>query len=445
MQNSQHLVQMSQAEPGVSVKHIEDGDGLPRYKRLRVFVLDEGLPYPLDSGKRIRTWHLLSRLAVRHDLTFFCFDEGDPAAQRFVENQGIRVILGPALGKPTKISLYSKLFANLFSPYPFSVSKHYSRQFHKEILARINSESPDLIHVEWTPYARYLSGISTPKTVIATHNIEAQIWLRRARHSGTPLEKAFFAIQAIKMRAFERRCLSRAHEVTAVSAEDLEWLEKEGITQSGLVENGVDTEYFQPTMGCEVKQEILLLASLDWYPNQDAVRYFVSEIMPRVRAKLPDAKVKIVGRRPPNDLVSQIRSVPGATLFSDVPDVRPFLAQSSAFVVPLRIGGGSRIKILEALAAGKAIVSTPIGAEGLELRSGEHLLVAERPDDFADRVIDVLTQPELRQKLGREGRGLVADRYTWNQMADRLELAWLRADSARPPGQAPRPCGEAAP
>jgi glycosyltransferase involved in cell wall biosynthesis len=412
---------------GEGVAPFKNGSAVGRQRRLRVFVLDEGLPYPLDSGKRIRTWHLLSRLAARHDLTLFCFDEGDPAALRFVEEQGIRVFLAPAIGKTNRISLYAQLFANLFSPYPFSVSKHYSGKFHEQILSRINSESPDLIHVEWTPYARYLSGISTGKTVIAAHNIESQIWIRRARHGRTSLERAFFTLQAVKMRAFERRRLARANGVTAVSREDLKWLEKEGISQSSLVENGVDTEYFQPTIASEVEGEILFLASLDWYPNQDALRFFLDEIMPRVRTKLSNVELRVVGRRPPTELASQIRSLPGASLHPDVADVRPFLARSSAFVVPLRIGGGSRIKILEALAAGKAIVSTRIGAEGLELRSGEHILLADRPDEFADHIIEVLTQPQLRERLGVNGRQLVADRYTWDQMADRLEQAWLFA------------------
>ena len=433
MMNSQDLVRMSRAEVGGSVELLNHDSVVPCRRRLRVFVLDEGLPYPLDSGKRIRTWHLLSRLAPRHDLTLFCFDEGDPDALRFVEKEGIRVFFAPAAGKTTRVLLYAQLLANLFSAYPFTVSKHYSRTFHQQILARINSESPDLVHVEWTPYARYLSGIPTGKTVISTHNIEAQIWFRRARRSSTLLEKAFFSLQAVKMRAFEKRRLSRADEVTAVTIEDLQWLKKAGISKTSLVENGVDTEYFQPTSDSEVQREILFLASLDWYPNQDALRFFLEEIMPRVRTKLPNVQLTIAGRRPPIELVAQIRSLPGASLHSDVPDVRPFLARSSAFVVPLRIGGGSRIKILEALAAGKAVVSTRIGAEGLQLCSGEHLLLADRPDDFADRVIELLTQPELRQRLGANGRRLVSDRYTWNQMADRLEQAWLRAFFAPPP------------
>jgi len=392
-----------------------------------VFVLDEGLPYPLDSGKRIRTWQLLTSLASRHDLTLLCLDENRPEALRAVQNQGIRVLLGPRVREKSGASLYAGLLANLFSPYPYTVTKHFSRTLHAQLLSRIDAENPDLIHVEWTPYARYLSGVAGRKTIITTHNIEAQIWLRRTQHSRTALEKAFFGLQALKMRAFERRRLALADEVTAVSPADLTWLRNEGISRSSLVENGVDTDYFRPNLGTENDRGILFLGSLDWYPNQDALQFFVKEIVPSIGARLPNVELTIVGRRPPSELVSQMAALPATSLCSDVADVRPFLERAGAFVVPLRIGGGSRIKILEALAAGKAVISTRVGAEGLELVSGQHLLVADTPREFADRVIEVLTQPELRRKLGANGRRLASERYTWKQMADHLELAWFRA------------------
>lgn len=392
-----------------------------------MFVLDEGLPYPLDSGKRIRTWQLLTSLASRHDLTLLCLDENRPEALRAVQNQGIRVLLGPRVREKSGASLYAGLLANLFSPYPYTVTKHFSRTLHAQLLSRIDAENPDLIHVEWTPYARYLSGVAGRKTIITTHNIEAQIWLRRTQHSRTALEKAFFGLQALKMRAFERRRLALADEVTAVSPADLTWLRNEGISRSSLVENGVDTDYFRPNLGTENDRGILFLGSLDWYPNQDALQFFVKEIVPSIGARLPNVELTIVGRRPPSELVSQMAALPATSLCSDVADVRPFLERAGAFVVPLRIGGGSRIKILEALAAGKAVISTRVGAEGLELVSGQHLLVADTPREFADRVIEVLTQPELRRKLGANGRRLASERYTWKQMADHLELAWFRA------------------
>lgn len=398
-------------------------------QRLRVFVLDEGLPYPLDSGKRIRTWNLLSRLASRHDLTLFCFDEHNPDARSFVERHGIRVLLGPMAPNSSGFPFYARLFANLFSPYPFSVSKHFSRRFHARFLAQVNDEAPDLIHVEWTPYARYLSGTSPVKTVIGTHNIEAQIWFRRASQSKTVVDKSFFGLQAFKMSAFEKRFLLRADAVTAVSPNDLQWLKEHGVRDASLVENGVDVDYFQPATTPEEQREILFLASLDWYPNQDALRYFATEILPRVRAKLPHVGFEVAGRQPPPELAALVKQIPATTLHANLADIRPLVARAAAFVVPLRIGGGSRIKILEALAAGKAVVSTTVGAEGLQLTSGRHLLLADEPSDFAEHIVDILTQPELRRRLGAGGRELVMNRYTWNQMADRLEQVWLRASS----------------
>jgi glycosyltransferase involved in cell wall biosynthesis len=184
------------------------------------------------------------------------------------------------------------------------------------------------------------------------------------------------------------------------------------------------------------------LATLDWYPNIDALEYFTKEIFPLIRGLRPQVRLRIVGRKPSESLKKQFSSIPAVDFVGEVENVGPYLAQAAVLVVPLRIGGGSRLKILEALAAGKAVVSTSIGAEGLEVRSGEHLLTADSPIEFARCVEELLASKDARARLGEEGRKLVNDRYGWDGIAAELESVWhhmsMNQTTAEPVCSAPQ-------
>jgi glycosyltransferase involved in cell wall biosynthesis len=392
-------------------------------KVLKVLVLDEEIPYPPNSGKRIRTWNLLRLLARKHQVHLLCYGkEGAGAAA--LRSAGIILHLVEPLKDSKGLLLYLKLALNLFSSYPFSVSKHYSKRFQRAYDELVRNIAWDLIHCEWTPYARFLSAVGNVPTLIATHNVESLIWQRRAEHGVNLAETAFFGLQARKMERFERRALHRATAVSAVTADDAQTMQNWGIPAVTLIPNGVDTELYRPSREPEHDNEILSVASLDWFPNASALEYFTERILPLIREKNPQAVLRIVGRRPSDSLRKKFTGVPGIDFVGEVGDVRPYLERASAIIVPLRIGGGSRLKILEALAAGKAVVSTTIGAEGLELEHERHLLVADSPDEFARRVLEVLTSKDARRRLGECGRALVLRCYGWDGIAGRLESAW---------------------
>jgi glycosyltransferase involved in cell wall biosynthesis len=261
-------------------------------------------------------------------------------------------------------------------------------------------------------------------TLVMAHNIESQILYRRARCSRTILERVFFGLQARRMEAFEREVLRRADWVTVVTELDAEQARAWGVQKTSLVENGVDVDQFVPMERKCDSEEILFLAALDWYPNLDALDYLLEDILPLVRQASPSARLRIVGRRPPAGLKERIARCPGVELVGEVADVRPFLTRAAVVAVPLRVGGGSRVKILEALAMGKAVVSTSVGAEGLAVTDGVHLLVADTPSAFATRTVELLGSPDEQRRLGENGRKLVVERYSWDQMARALEWAW---------------------
>jgi len=395
-----------------------------RKSNLKVLVLDEEIPYPPNAGKRIRTWNLLRRLARSHSICLLSYGRLDSAATEAVKNAGIRSCLVEPPQNSTSWRLYPHVLLSLLSPHPYSVVKHYSSRFEKKLKQLLADEHWDLIQCEWTPYARFIATDCGVPVLVTTHNVESDILARRASQSSNLVPKIFFRDQERRMRRFEKEALRKATAVTAVSMQDVETFRSWGFERVRLVPNGVDVGAYRtgPTI-CR-DNELLFLASLDWFPNIDALDHFIDDILPIIRSRRPTIKLRVVGRRPSEQLKERCAQIPGIEFVGEVDDVASHLARASIVVVPLRIGGGSRLKILEAMAAGKAIVSTSIGAEGLDVVPGKHLLIADSPREFAACTEQLLDSKEMRQHLGLQGRRLVERAYDWSRIARRLEDSW---------------------
>jgi glycosyltransferase involved in cell wall biosynthesis len=308
------------------------------------------------------------------------------------------------------------------------VASHTSRALRRAILEYAAAERVDLWHCEWTPYAESLRVLPDARRVVVAHNVESQIWQRYFETERDPLKRWYIGRQWRKFERFERRAFAAATRAVAVSAEDASLIaDRFGGRRTDVVENGVDTAYFRPTDAPRDPLRILFLGSLDWRPNLDAVRLLLDAIFPAVLAAAPAARLDLVGRNPPDWLRRRVADSPGVELHASVPDVRPFVQGCGALAVPLRIGGGSRLKILEALACGTPVVSTRIGAEGLELDAGRHLTVVDRPEDMAAALLACLRDPARAREQAREGRRVVVQHYDWDLLAARLEQVWLRA------------------
>ena len=343
---------------------------------------------------------------------------------------GIRVVLVQDLPASNSIRFYAGALANIFSIWPYSVSRHHTRKFARAIRALIAAESFDLVHCEWTPYASYIAAVGRLPMLIMAHNIEATVWRRRAQHASNLLERLFMGLQAWKMARFEKKCFTRAGKVAVVSEEELQTARRWGARAVYLVSNGVDTEYLYPTGETPEPDSLLFLGSLDWQPNRDALQYLLREILPKIQATNPRAKLRIVGRQPASKLREQVEGLSGVEWVGEVPDIRPHFSRAAVVLVPLRIGGGSRIKILESMSMGKAVVATQIGAEGLDVVPGVHCLIADSPADFSQSVAQLLDDPERAVNLGRKGRELVLLQYDWGRVAKILEQAWIETASA---------------
>lgn len=403
---------------------------------LNIAVLDEELPFPLTSGKRIRTFNLLRRLADRHRVTVLCHrnpnrrEELD--AEEACRDAGIEtVVVDRAVPSKSGPGFYARLAGNLLSPLPYSVATHTSPALAGAIREFADANPVDVWHCEWTPYAQVLRTAlgeeldQTAWTVMA-HNVESLIWKRYLEAESNPVRRWYVRKQWQKFERFERWAYSAATRAIAVSPEDAKLMRTEyGATRADVVDNGVDVGYFQPQHDVDRDpSNLLFLGSLDWRPNLDGVALLLDDIFPKVREKHPNATLSLVGRRPPEWLKERAANTPGVRVFADVPDVRPFLATCGMLVVPLRIGGGSRLKILEALATETPVVSTRVGAEGLTLAAERELIVTETPAEMTDRILEGIRQPDELRETAERGRRRVLGRYSWNPLADKLEAVW---------------------
>ena len=414
-------------------------------RTLNVAVLDEELPFPLTSGKRIRTFNLLARLARRHRITILCHQNPDReesvAASEAFRTLGIETIVVPrAVPSKSGPGFYARLAGNLLSPLPYSVATHTSPTLAEAVKEFALNNPVDVWHCEWTPYAQCLleafeGDLAATRWTVMAHNVESLIWQRYSENEANPLKRWYLRKQCEKFERFEKWAYSTATVPIAVSQDDAKLMQADfGARRVDVVENGVDIGYFKPQRDVERDlAKLLFLGSLDWRPNLDAISLLLEEIFPKVREANPAATLSLVGRRPPEWLKARVATVPGVRIFADVPDVRPFLATATMLVVPLRIGGGSRLKILEALASETPVISTRVGAEGLQLTPGRDLIVTETPAEMVAAIQDALRNPDEFQETAERGRQRILKQYSWDPLADKLANVWQAA--AKVPGR----------
>lgn len=402
---------------------------------MRTVIIDGDVSYPATSGKRLRTLNLMLQLARRHEITYIARGEGNAEqnrqAREYLRMRGVTpLIVDDPLPQKRGLGFYARLAANLFSPLPYSVASHHSEKLRAAVAEYAARHPVDLYQLEWTGYLYALPPGAV--AVVQAHNIDSLIWQRYHEAEGNALKRWYIRRQWKKFLRFEGEVFRTARDIVVVTVEDAalarQWF---GVEQVHVVDNGVDVGYFAPIRPDANSRAILYLGALDWRPNLDALEVLLDAIFPAVRALVPDARLHIVGRSPSERLRRKVAPLEGVELHADVPDVRPYLERSAAMAVPLRIGGGSRLKILEALAAGLPVVSTHVGAEGLALRPGVDFTLADTPEAMARTLIDWLKDPVPAHRQAEHGRQTVASRYDWGMLANRLERVWEQASRTR--------------
>ena len=402
---------------------------------MNILFLNAEIPYPPRGGSKIRVYHLLRHLAQHHEVTLFGFTYGDfevPAVEALGDLCRVVAVPWQEAGVYRAMRERGPWGARfhywqhlLLSPTPYIVAFFDLPEAHRRVAQLLAAESFDVIHAETTYMAQFLPRRKREaRHVVGLQNVE---WLRHrrlARRGQRSLDRLIGHWEARKMRRWESAALRRADLVCTVSAPEaalVRALAPE--TRVCCVPNGVDTEAFQPRPGREDPHpHLVFVGTLSYPPNTEAVLHFYRRILPWIRAAVPDVHLTVVGQQPP----PEVRALASGeiTVTGTVPDVRPYLRAAQVVVVPLLQGAGTRLKILEALAMGKAVVSTRIGAEGLDLTHGEELFIADGDEEFARRTVELLCSPTLRRALGQRGRARVVRDYEWRRIARVLEGAY---------------------
>lgn len=388
---------------------------------MKILWLKTELLHPVDKGGKIRTYNMLKELKRDHHITYLTLDDGANQAARAAAIEYCHELITIPHRAQAKFTtgFYLDLVRNLVSTVPYAISKYQSPAMKRAVASQVRDGSFDVVVCDFlTPAVNLNLDVDCP-TALFQHNVEAMIWKRHYQVATNPLKKLYLFGQWLKMRAFERYACRQFDIVIAVSAEDRQQIKAEyGIDAVFDVPTGVDTLFFQPNRTKAVDpHNLVFTGSMDWLPNEDAIRYFTETILPLIKTQIREVTLTVVGRNPYPALLSLAESDPSVIVTGRVDDVRPYMDQAAAYVVPLRIGGGTRLKIYEAMAMGKAIVSTTVGAEGLPVTSGQELLLADSPEAFAESIVNVLRDAELNRRLGESASRTVRERFGWEQVA----------------------------
>lgn len=393
---------------------------MSRTEGLRILIVTP-LPYPLVWGFGIRVYKLIEQLSARHRVTLLTYAEPEAVAAALPLRSicaAVHAVPPPRLlGGRKRWSQVATLFSRSSFHGRYSRSQGAAMQ---AVLDRLLTEQAfDIVQVE----ASWMCGFDLrghPTVLLVEHNIEYELLERIFRQERSPARKLFNWLEYVKFQREERRCWARVAGCILTSAREEAVVRRQLPTKpTAVVPNGVDVDYFRPSDAPPNPDRIVFTGLLDYRPNTDAVIFFVRDILPLIRRVRPSVTFTVVGAGVPEEIARL--AGPNVQVTGPVADVRPYVERAAVFAVPLRMGGGTRLKVLESLAQSKPMVSTAIGCEGIAVRDGEHLLIADDAPAFAGAVLRLLDDHALGARLGRAGRALVEREYAWAAVAPRLD------------------------
>lgn len=395
---------------------------------MNILWLKTGPLHPLDTGGKLRTYHMLRALRAGNHITYLalCTAEQKAATANSGEYSDAQHWVDWAETPKRSGRFFAELSTNLMlSNLPYVISKYRSAEMANAIRRYDIERKFDLIVCDFlTPSINLYSNgwWSKSPVLLFQHNVESLIW-KRLFQTAAGLKKIYFRDQWRRMVAFEKKACAAAKAVVAVSEQDANLLRCElGLTNVvGAVPTGVDAAGFALCRNTKKKaRSLVFLGSMDWMPNIDAVLWFAQEIFPGLKKRFPELSLSVVGRNPTSE-IKQLGKTAGIEISGTVDDVKPYMGQAEVMIVPLRVGGGTRVKIFEGMAAGLPIVSTVIGAEGLPVRDGENIFLADTPESIGERIATLLQDATLRHRMGSSAADFVAKHYSWESATSKFE------------------------
>jgi glycosyltransferase involved in cell wall biosynthesis len=400
---------------------------------MKILWVSPNFLHPTTKGGQIRTLEMLRCLHGRHEIQYVALDDpAEPEGLRRADEYSSRAYPVPRHVPPRRSAAFlGQLAGSLVSPLPLAVSRYRSEPMQRLVNELLTRERFDHLVCDFLFVAPNIPRLGS--AVLFQHNVETTIWRRHAETAPDPFRKAYFGLQARRMFAYECDVCRQVRHIISVSEKDAARLQEMcgDASHVSQVPTGVDIDYFAPPPSPPRRADLVFAGSMDWMPNIDAVSFFVEQILPLIRRSKPDCSLIIAGRTPPPRILEMGARDANIQVTGTVPDIRPYMWGSAVSIVPLRIGGGTRLKIYEAMAARIPTVSTTTGAEGLPVTSGKDIFLADSPADFAARCLDLLADASLRARLAAAAWDLVSSRFRWEHAA----LCFERILEGSPPPQ----------
>lgn len=402
---------------------------------MNLLWISQNIPYPPKTGVLQRNYNLLreaSRLADIYLLAVFKRDilPGEYDLEEAKRELGklcrhIEIVHLPI--ESSRAALYGMALASLFTRDPLSVNWVKSAGMRRQLRQMMHDVKFDLVHFDTISLAAYRDEVGATPKILNHHNIESHLLKRRTLFEKNPLKRLYYALEGNKLERYERAACAEFNTNFTVSELDKQrLLELVPDAHADVMANGVDVDYFNPNGAAVVPGNLLMASGMNWFPNRDAVLYMCNDIWPLLTQRMPELSWTVVGASPPQELLDLAARDPRVTVTGFVDDVRPYLAQAEIYLCPMRDGGGTRVKILDALAMGKAIVSTTMACEGIEVTPGKNVLFADTPLAFVEQIQRLRADAALRQSLGHEARKFVMDCYSWPVIGKNLSAVYQR-------------------
>lgn len=390
---------------------------------MKILWLGPAFLHPTNRGGQIRTLEMLRRLRQRHEIHYLAAHDLAPEAlERSSEFCSKAWPVRYNLAPRSSPRFWLQSIGAMFSKLPITVARKRSTAVRLAAIELLQRERFDVVVCDFlTPTVNLPPG---QPYVLFEHNVETVIWRRYAEQARDPIRRSFFRSQSHRLQAYETSVCLRATHVITVSDADTELLrEMCGVSHVSSVPTGVDAAYFSPPSIPEAKPacDLLFTGSMDWMPNIDGALWFVKDVLPSIRQRCPRCSFTIAGRRPPAAIRKLASIDPLIRVTGTVEDVRPYLWAGRVSIVPLRVGSGTRLKIFESMAAGIPVVSTTIGAEGLNVSPPENIRLADAPGDFAGACLELLEDRQMHDNQAIAAARLVSEKFSWEIAAARFE------------------------
>ena len=404
---------------------------------MRVLWLSHFVPYPPRGGNLQRSYNLLRQAAKSFDVSLFALNTQGASREQVDEYRNALASFCPEVEiwdppYPWKGRRWqAELIRSAASRVPFTFRPLFSEDLCGRWSEKLAAHPETLVHIDAIDLALFAGAAEGFRKVLNHHNCESALLQRRAARETNPVKKKYLELEANKIARWERELSGKFQVNTVVSEEDGRLLQ--AINPNAhihVVENGVDTDYFRPMDVLEQPHSLIFTGSLDWQPNVSAIQHFVRDVWPLVKRGCSDARLMVAGKSPSESVLRLAERDSSIAIFPSPEDMRPLLARASVYICPILEGGGTRLKILDAMAMGKPIVSTSIGCEGLRVTPGQDILVGNSAQAMADLVLQLFANDALRGQLRSSARDLVEREYAWPRLGQQLESAYRCATGA---------------